>query len=247
MGKAMTDKVEFKTSEECLLKLVAHTMTVDYDDEDLPARKSAAFLPVSAARASFGKEDRTGLDRTADTKLMFFLSREGHTSVFEHQSATFLIECPLFIRSQIMRHRTFSYNEISRRYTSEQIAFWIPDVLRKQAPKNKQCSEGVLVAGANADACVTYYCGVTDGLQAYEQLLDAGVCREQARAVLPQSLLTRFYMTGNLRNWAHFLKLRLDSHAQPEVQIIAQRIEAELRKLWPLPMDALMETTNAID
>lgn len=239
--------VEFRTSEECLLKLVAHTMMVDYDDEDMPARRSASFLPVSAARASFGKEDRTGIDEGADTKLMFFLSREGHTSVFEHQSATFLIECPLFIRSQIMRHRTFSYNEISRRYTSEQIGFWMPGALRKQAPKNKQCSEGWLEDELQTPAAGVMKHSCTELLETYEELLKAGVCREQARAVLPQSLLTRFYMTGNLRNWAHFLKLRLDSHAQPEVQIIAQRIEAELRKLWPLPMDALMETTHAID
>lgn len=247
MGKAMTDKVEFKTSEECLLKLVAHTMMVDYDDEDMPARRSASFLPVSAARASFGKEDRTGNDEGADTKLMFFLSREGHTSVFEHQSATFLIECPLFIRSQIMRHRTFSYNEISRRYTSEQIGFWMPSALRKQAPKNKQCSEGWLEDELQTPAALTMKQSALNATGTYSLLLDSGVSREQARAVLPQSLLTRFYMTGNLRNWAHFLKLRLDSHAQPEVQIIAQRIEAELRKLWPLPMDALMETTHAID
>lgn len=244
----IANAVEFKTSEECLLKLVAHTMMVDYDDEDLPARKSAQWLPVSAARASFGNEDRTGLDQTSDTKLMFFLSREGHTSVFEHQSATFLIECPLFIRSQIMRHRTFSYNEVSRRYTSEQIAFWIPRDLRKQDPKAKQCSSGErLDDGLARLALDDYHRHIDASVGVYNHLLSDGVAREIARAVLPQSLLTRFYMTGNLRNWAHFLKLRLDSHAQPEVQIIAQRIESELRKLWPLPMDALLETTHAID
>ena len=249
MGKAMTDKVEFRTSEECLLKLVAHTMMVMEDEEDdaPQSRCAASWLPVHAARASFGKENKTGVDPAADTKLMFLLSREGHTSVFEHQSATFLIECPLFIRSQIMRHRTFSYNEISRRYTSEQLGFWKPTTYRKQAAKNKQCSEGKLVPTASAWADWRYTSTVVKSLDEYHGLLTEGVCREQARAVLPQSLLTRFYMTGNLRNWSHFLKLRLDSHAQPEVQIIAQRIEAELRKLWPLPMDALMETTNAID
>lgn len=247
MEKVMiANAVEFRTSEECLLKLVAHTMMVVEEEEDdaLRSVRSGNWLPVHAARASFGKENKTGIDPAADTKLMFFLSREGHTSVFEHQSATFLIECPLFIRSQIMRHRTFSYNEISRRYTSEQIAFWQPTTYRKQATKNKQCSDGEF-----EPAVVGHYydLGVIDAFDQYNNLLKEGVCREQARAVLPQSLLTRFYMTGNLRNWSHFLKLRLDSHAQPEVQIIAQRIEAELRKLWPLPMDALMETTNAID
>jgi thymidylate synthase (FAD) len=242
----MTLPYVLKTSDECLLKLVGHTMMVDYDDEDLPARKSAALMPVHAARASFGKEDKTGADEQGDKKLMFFLAREGHTSVFEHQSATFLIECPLFIRSQIMRHRTFSYNELSRRYTSEQLGFWKPDVYRKQDPKAKQCSSGVIDYTDVAEYCHNTFTGaIDDAVFRYASLLDHAVSREQARAVLPQSLLTRFYMTGNLRNWAHFLKLRLDAHAQPEVQVVAQKIHNELVKLWPLPMQALMEETNA--
>jgi thymidylate synthase (FAD) len=241
----MTLPYVLKTSDECLLKLVGHTMMVDYDDEDLPARKSAALMPVHAARASFGKEDKTGADEQGDKKLMFFLAREGHTSVFEHQSATFLIECPLFIRSQIMRHRTFSYNEISRRYTSEQLGFWIPEALRKQDEKAKQCSNGWLDNDMQTPACLAMRGAIRQAVEVYDSLLGVGVAREQARAVLPQSLLTRFYMTGNLRNWAHFLKLRLDAHAQPEVQIIAQKIHNELVKLWPLPMQVLMEETNA--
>jgi thymidylate synthase (FAD) len=222
-------------------------MMVDYDDEELPARKSAALMPVHAARASFGKEDKTGADEHGDKKLMFFLAREGHTSVFEHQSATFLIECPLFIRSQIMRHRTFSYNEISRRYTSEQLGFWEPSFLRKQDTKAKQCSGGVLEDELQHVGHGAFLGGVSKAVQLYDTLLASGVAREQARAVLPQSLLTRFYMTGNLRNWAHFLFLRLDKHAQPEVQVIARKIHDELVKLWPLPMQALMEEYNAID
>lgn len=243
----MTLPYVLKTSDECLLKLVGHTMMVDYDDEELPARKSAALMPVHAARASFGKEDKTGADEHGDKKLMFFLAREGHTSVFEHQSATFLIECPLFIRSQIMRHRTFSYNEISRRYTSEQLGFWEPDLLRKQDAKAKQCSDGILEDELQQSGQRAFLDGISKAVRLYDTALALGVCREQARAVLPQSLLTRFYMTGNLRNWAHFLSLRLDKHAQPEVRVIAQKIHNELVKLWPLPMQALMEEYNAID
>jgi thymidylate synthase (FAD) len=74
----------------------------------------------------------------------------------------------------------------------------------------------------------------------YESLLEQGVCREQARAILPQSLLTKFYMTGNLRNWVHFIRLRKDNHAQYEVQVVARRIEQALRKLWPNSMEALL-------
>lgn len=240
----MTLPYVLKTSEDCMLKLVGHTMMVDYDDEELPARKSAALMPVHAARASFGKEDKTGADEHGDKKLMFFLAKEGHTSVFEHQSATFLIECPLFIRSQIMRHRTFSYNEISRRYTSEQLGFWEPSFLRKQDTKAKQCSGGVLEDELQTPSWGVMRRMTMDAMATYTSLIDAGVAREQARAILPQSLLTRFYMTGNLRNWAHFLSLRLDKHAQPEVQIIAQKIHNELVKLWPLPMQALLGEMN---
>lgn len=240
----MTLPYVLKTSDECIVKLVGYTMMVDYDDEDLPATKNAAWMPVHAARASFGKEDKTGDNPEADKKLMRFLSSEGHTSVFEHQSATFLIECPLFIRSQIMRHRTFSYNEISRRYTSEQLGFWVPDVYRKQDPKAKQCSSGKFTDDEAWEFLRPEFCGhISSAYSVYKDMLDEGLCREQARAILPQSLLTRFYMTGNLRNWAHFLKLRLDAHAQPEVQVVAQKIHNSLVKLWPLPVTTLMETT----
>jgi len=108
----------FKTSEECKLKLVAHTSLVESDDWS-----NADWLPVSAARASFGKEDKTGQDEKADRKLLKFLADHRHVSCFEHNYATFLIECPLFVRSQIMRHASFKFNEVSRRYTSEQIEF----------------------------------------------------------------------------------------------------------------------------
>lgn len=232
----------FKTIHECGLELVANTST-DYDNG-----RSADDMPVRAARASFGKQDKTGVNPEADLKLMKFLADEGHTSCFEHQSASFLIEVPLFIRSQIHRHRTFSYNEISRRYTAENLEFWIPDKFRGQSSNNKQCSsdeeitmirivndvESWEVEAENAYMLQTDSCVFT-----YNAMIKAGIAREIARSVLPQSLLTRFYMTGNLRNWQHFIELRRDGHAQLEVQVVANRIAEELRKLWPESCKAL--------
>lgn len=252
--------IEFKTSEECRCELVAHTMSVDKEG----FLQVADYLPVSAARASFQNEDKTGLDAKKDLKLMESLTRDGHVGPFEHNHATFIIECPLFIRSQIMRHRTGAYNEWSRRYTSEKIGFWIPDSFRKQSKSNKQASTDdvvdpdteVFVPPGLTEKMRNLYGVATVGTQYkqimmscywnYEELLKAGVCREQARAVLPQSLLTQFYMTMNLRNWVHFLKLRLDSHAQKEVQIVARKIESQLRELWPEAMGVLLplEETN---
>jgi thymidylate synthase (FAD) len=242
--------VDFKTSEECRCELVAHTMSVDKDG----FLQLADYLPVSAARASFGREDKTGDDPKADLKLMKYLADHQHLTPFEYNHATFLVECPLFIRSQIMRHRTFAFNEISRRYTSEDIAFWVPDKWRAQSKSNKQASTddevrneiwidtdfgdgGTLLRTEPNDS---YYEGVDSALWYYEQMIASGCSREQARAVFPQSLLTRFYMGGSLRNWVHFLKLRLDSHAQMEVQIVARKIESQLRELWPEAMGVLL-------
>lgn len=214
----------FKTIHECGLQLVAHS---NCDD----------MMPVRAARASFGKQDKTGEKPEADVKLMHFLAEHQHMTPFEYQHATFLIECPLFIRSQIHRHRTFAYNEISRRYTSENLEFWIPDQFRGQAKDNKQASDGLISTPEIADKIMRQTSG--DALAYYEKLLEMGVARELARAVLPQSLLTRFYMGGTLRNWAHFIELRRDAHAQYEVQVIANRVADELRKLWPESCKAL--------
>lgn len=232
--------VPIKTIEECAVELI------DFAGHDL--------MPATAARVSFNA-DMGSSDIAKDIKLMGYLADHEHMSCFEHQTATLMIECPLFIRSQIQRHRTFSYNEISRRYTEDEIGFWIPDKFRKQSSNNKQGSAGVLNAnnfveytGWQKDgAGVPQPCGriteqnghtqflytLYEARLRYMELLENGVCREQARAVLPQALLTRFYMTGNLRNWAHFLELRLDGHAQHEVQVIAQRIYSLLSEVWP--------------
>jgi thymidylate synthase (FAD) len=244
----------FKTIQECRLDLVAHSMDKTYRNLD--------FFPCSAARVSFGNEDKTGDDEVADTKLMRYLAKHDHLSPFEHQSATFLIEVPLFIRSQIMRHRTFAYNEISRRYTDESIEFWIPDKFRKQSKSNKQASDGELdhtnflewLGWEKDENEIPHPSGTMNGADGFNQwrwscytswhdylaMLESGVCREQARALLPQSLLTKFYMTGNLRNWVHFLKLRLDDHAQYEVRVVAERIRDKLLELWPTATGVLL-------
>lgn len=193
---------------------------------------------VQAARVSFNKDEfKTELDQR-DVKLVNYLAAHNHTSPFEHISATFRIKVPLFVRSQIMRHRTFSYNEISRRYTSELIECFRPDELRSQSKKDLQCSSGVL----NDDYAINVFkASISSSLTAYAQLINRGVARELARCVLPQSLYTSFYMSGNLNNWFKFLKLRLDSHAQPEIIKVAEVIRDELKERFPVSMDALMK------
>jgi len=197
---------------------------------------------VDAARVSLNADDLTqvGLN-DRDKKLIKFLATHGHTSPFEHCIATFLITCPLFVRSQIMRHRTFSYNEVSRRYTSEDVKFWKPRQMRTQAKSNLQCSDGVL---NSAQAETSLPVATEFAWASYNQLLEQGVSREMARSVLPQGTYTKFYMSGNLHNWIKFIKLRDHEHAQPETRDIAKQIRLILDVHFPVSMDAYFGEDN---
>lgn len=228
----------FKTIEECKVELI--TFSMPYNSSSVSsAFPSMDAFPARAARVSFSN-DLDEHTEEQNIKLIHYLADHQHLTPFEYQHATLMIECPLFIRSQIHRHRTFSYNEISRRYTSDDLDFWIPTELHQQAVKNKQGATEQIIQHnmAGLDLMKTI---VADAEDAYFQLLDMGVAREQARAILPQNLLTRFYMGGNLRNWAHFLQLRLDSHAQHEVQVVAKKCHDILHGLWPTSLEALMK------
>lgn len=212
---------------------------------------------VRAARVSFNADDMdTNAVVSKDAKLIHYLAKHRHTSCFEHQGATLRLKVPIFIARQIQRHRTFSYNEVSRRYVDSAPEFFWPDKWRARADNVKQGSsdEEVKVFGkswifehdmdeAKANDTVQ---GVAEyalarAVELYEQMLEVGVAPELARMILPQNMYTEFYMTGNLRSWNHFLSLRLDGHAQKEVQDVAQQIEALLLPLWPVSMAALAE------
>lgn len=193
---------------------------------------------VNSARISFAGESQTLQDK--DKKLIKYLADNEHMSPFEHNVLTVIIECPLYIRSQIHRHRTFSYNEVSRRYTSDNIEFYMPETIRKQAASNRQASEGELdPIGANT-AIAIMKVQHEQALDAFNDMLALGVPREQARGILPQNLMTKFYMTGNLRNWAHFVRLRIDNHAQAEVQEIGKQVLAILEDKFPEATKALL-------
>nr|DAL53107.1 MAG TPA_asm: Thymidylate synthase complementing protein [Caudoviricetes sp.] len=185
-----------------------------------------------------------------DRKLVNFLAREGHTSTFEHMGATLRLKVPIFIARQIQRHRTFSYNEISRRYVDNEPEFFWPDKWRKRAENVKQGSSDeeidvlMIHQGIYPDAEVNVRDFVEVGVDLYNKLLEEGVAPEQARMILPQNMYTSFYMSGNLRAWSHFLSLRLDSHAQKEIQDIAQQIESILQPLFPVSMKALREHSD---
>lgn len=194
---------------------------------------------VNAARVSFNKTSDEFTDK--DKKLVKYLAEHEHMSPFEHCVATVIIECPLYIRSQIHRHRTFAYNEVSRRYTSEGLDFYVPSIddIRKQSKSNRQASDGLLDEKESQEIIDLMIKWHNDAINLYNLLLDRGVCREQARGVLPQNLMTKFYMTGNLRNLVHFIRLRTHDGAQKEVRDLAFQLEAILANLFPNALEAL--------
>ena len=237
--------ITFKTIDQLRVELVAHTVTLEADTN---------FMPCTAARVSHGREDKTGSNEEADKRLMRFLAEHAHLSPFEHQSATFLIEAPLFVAREWMRHRTQSFNEISMRYTSDPAdTYWIPKEWRAQDMKNKQSCIMTKVASIrivndveawDVETENAYMLTVEQAVNTYNAMIAAGVAREIARAVLPVGMVTRFFATANLRNWAHWYMLRSGDGAQEEIRHYATEIDKQLTALWPDAWGTLKETTN---
>ena len=177
---------------------------------------------VNAARVSFGKLHTEMNER--DIELLKFLIENKHTSPLEHLVFTFSVHCPLFVRGQWHRHRTWSYSEISRRYTEFDITFYTPPQLRAQSKDNRQASiEGSDINDTELKALIDKH--NRDSYKLYEYLIEKGLCREQARGVLPQNMMVTFWATVDLSNLLHFLELRDHPHAQWEIREYAIAIK----------------------
>jgi thymidylate synthase (FAD) len=192
---------------------------------------------VNAARASFGK--RKDLFDKKDEKLLKYLWTHRHTTPFEKVTLLFHVECALPVRSQWFRHRTWSFNELSRRYTSEDITIVIPTPLRLQDDSNKQSSHGSLEYKQNKWAEETFERSYQRALEEFHRLLDLGVCREQARYILPQGARTEFYAKVDLKNLMDFLMARMASDAQYEIRVFADAIFELLEERLPICMGLL--------
>jgi len=191
---------------------------------------------VNAARVSFGKKKDTLDER--DQKLIKYLIKHKHTSTLEHNVVTFRIKVPLFVARQHHRHRTWSYNEISRRYTDIDIQFFSPKEFRTQHKSNRQASNSddlidpqMSHFGGTASRIVENHHAAS--LQLYRNLVSAGVCREQARGVLPQNMYTEYMATVNLNNLIKFINLRTHEGAQKEIVDLAHGMIDICKKFWP--------------
>jgi len=197
---------------------------------------------IKAARMSTNKGFQ-GWDR--DLKLLSYLWNNRHFTPFEFCQIAIEIKAPIYVARQVFRHRTFSYNEQSGRYSELPEEAYIPE-LKFQSQTNKQGSGSLVSAQSKI---VAFGFSVLDTalhkLQwfTYKALLAAGVSKEQARMRLPVSTMTKWRMTGNLRNWIHFLGLRMDTHAQEETRELAKAIFEILSAQYPRSLQLFTETT----
>ena len=205
---------------------------------------------IWAARVSTAGEnslDEINQDPSKSAGLINYLARERHGSPFEHTSMTFFISAPIFVFREFMRHRIASYNEESGRYRELKPVFYVPSKERKLVQIGKAGSytfvDGTaeqyeITVAAIKETCILAY-------DNYQKMLAAGVAREVARAVLPVTLYSSMYVTMNARALMNFLSLRtaregshFPSYPQREIEMVAEKMEAEFAKLMPITYGA---------
>jgi thymidylate synthase (FAD) len=199
---------------------------------------------VKAARVSFANDGQE-FDIVKDAKLIKYLAAHKHISPFNHTFITVRVKAPVFVARQTVKHKFMPINEVSRRYVSDEPEFYLPEVWRAKAENVKQgsSSEGVenytsLWQFESVDEDIHSH--LEKSLALYTHLIGKGVCAEQARSVLPQSMMTTWYWSGTLGAFADMLRLRLDSHTQAETRIVAQKIRDIILPLFPISLEALL-------
>jgi thymidylate synthase (FAD) len=226
------------------------------DDMSVELVKSSASDAdvIWAARVSTAGDkslEDVGADPAKSEGLINYLARERHGSPFEHTSMTFFISAPIFVFREFMRHRIASYNEESGRYRELKPVFYIPSKERKLVQIGKAgaytfvdgTSEQLdLTVAAIKETCNLAYAN-------YQKMLDAGVAREVARAVLPVTLYSSMYVTMNARALMNFLSLRtaregshFPSYPQREIEMVAEKMEAHFAKLMPITYGAFQKS-----
>ena len=199
---------------------------------------------VNAARVSFGKKSdymprvhmgEPKVLQHKDDRLIKYLAKHNHKSPFNHAFATFHVKAPVFVARQLVKHEYMPWNEISRRYVDVEPEFYVPDVWRGRSEDKKQGSEGVIEDIDPDVANSMVACAKHD----YKYLLAKGVSPEQARMILPQSMMTEWYWSGTLYAFAKMCGLRLKEDTQAETRIVAEKVEDVMVELYPVSWEAL--------
>ena len=191
---------------------------------------------AEAARVSYKK----GTNKTSNNaQLIRYLMRHKHTSPFEMAQVQFYIKAPLFVMRQWMRHRTWSYNEVSGRYSEMICQSYVPEtqLMTTQDQKNRQARTDNTISAADEihDKLIARQQHLYDD---YEYYLENGLARELSRINLPLSLYTEVVASVDLHNLLHFLSLRLTEHAQYEIRVYAEAIAEMLKEIFPAVVQA---------
>ena len=194
---------------------------------------------IRSAKVSTLKDQ---VDTANPAKFIDFLMEGRHMSPFEHNAITFRIDAPIFVWREFMRHRTFSYNEQSGRYTEMRPKFYLPDSERPIVQIGKT-GEYKFIDGTEAQLIrmtVRMTSASSEAWDCYQDMLEGGIAKEVARMALPVNIYSTAYVTGNLRNWLKFLSLRTTdglatypSYPQREIEMVAEQIEEQLTALYP--------------
>ena len=198
---------------------------------------------VNAARVSFGKTVSEMSEK--DTKLIRYLAKHGHWSPFGHCSVQFHIKAPIFVARQLVKHQIgLTWNEISRRYVDSEVEFYDVEKWRGRPVDKKQGSSEKDVEWIDRDITTgTLQAQVENiALLNYNMMIGAGVAPEQARMILPQSMMTEWYWSGTLYAFARVCNLRCAEDAQYETRIVANFINDECKELFPISWEELRNT-----
>ena len=208
---------------------------------DLIDHMGSDLTVVNAARVSFAKESKEFSDK--DEKLINYLAKHNHWSPFGHASMQFHIKAPVFVARQLVKHQVgLVWNEVSRRYVDDEPEFYTPTEWRKSAENKKQgSSDDEIDINPHGRLVDEYETVLGSAKWAYEYLLSRGVCPEQARMVLPQSMMTEWYWSGTLYAFARVCNLRCKPDAQKETQNVGWGIDKYAAELFPACWNALRD------
>ncbi len=196
---------------------------------------------VQAARVSYGEGTKTV---SQDGALIDYLLRHQHTSPFEQVVFTFHLKMPIFVARQWVRHRMGRMNEVSGRYSIMKDEFYVPEnsCISKQSTNNKQGRGEVFEEQQAKEFQAEFIEGQQKAYEVYKGMVEKGIAREIARINLPLALYTEFYWQMDLHNLFHFLKLRLDSHAQYEIRLYAEKILEIIKTVCPMAVSSFENT-----
>lgn len=210
---------------------------IDCSPRLCPIGRTMEYSIVRSARISMNAGLKTPEE---DNRLVRYLIRNKHTSPLETVRFTFRIRCPIFVARQIMRHRTFSYNEVSARYSRLSSACFLPTDWKKDHPTNKQSSGEIIQNQNSLNAIDDIVSDVYHKCwKAYTDLLDQGVSKELARIVLPVASITEFFMTGDLNNLLKFFDLRCAPDTQEQTREVACSMRELIKPLLPIVFDTI--------